>query len=376
MNNKSISIFISGDFAATSRVTDAINVGDYQSLFNDAISVIKESDIAITNLEFPLIDNGLPIAKTGPNCKSPVKSIEAIKFAGFDMVTMANNHMMDYGEEGLLSSIQLCEKNGIRHIGAGNNIVEAKRIVYFDVKEKRIAFINCCENEWSTTYGETSGCNPLDEVSLFYQIQEAKSTADYVILIIHGGHEMYEYPSPRMKKLYRWFVDLGVDAVIGHHTHCYSGNEIYKGKPIVYSLGNFIFDSNRRGSIWNMGCAVVLYLDDNSCDVRFYPYRQCDNEIGVHLLKGEDLNKWQDENKEKTLIIQNDILLEKQLSSFIETKEKDYLDRLEPFTSRIAQWALRKGLLPRFINNLKRRSYLNLIRAESHRDVLLRVLSK
>lgn len=376
MNNKSISIFISGDFAATSRVTDAIYRGDYQLLFNDIIPVIKESDIAITNLEFPLIDKGSPIAKTGPNRKSPVKSIEAIKFAGFNVVTMANNHIMDYGEGGLLSSIQLCEKNGIRHIGAGNNIVEANRIEYFDVKEKRIAFINCCENEWSTTHGEVPGCNPLDEVSLFYQIQEAKSKADHVILIIHGGHEMYEYPSPRMKKLYSWFVDLGVDAVIGHHTHCYSGNEIYKGKPIVYSLGNFIFDSSRRGSSWNIGCAVVLYLDDNGCDMRLYPYRQCDNEIGVHLLKGEDLNKWEDMNEEKTHIIQNDRLLEDHFSEFIKTKENDYLNRLEPFSSRMAQWALQKGIFPRFVNNNKRRSYLNIIRAESHRDVLLRVLSE
>lgn len=371
-----ITIFISGDYAPTLRVNDAIERGDYQSLFNDIIHIINESDIAITNLEFPLIDNGSPIAKTGPNRKSPVKSIEAIKFAGFDMVTMANNHIMDYGEDGLLSSIQLCEKNSIRHIGAGNNIDEAKRIEYFDVQEKKIAFINCCENEWSTTHGETPGCSPLDEVSLFYQIQEAKSTADYVILIIHGGHEMYEYPSPRMKKLYRWFVDLGVDAVIGHHTHCYSGNEIYKGKPIVYSLGNFVFDSNRRGSLWNIGCAIVLSLDDKNVDVRLYPFRQCDNEIGVHLLKGEDFNKWEDDNKETTRIIQNDVLLEQQFSKFIDTKEKDYMDRLEPFSSRIAQWALRKGMLPRFINRKKRLLYLNIIRAESHRDVLLRVLSK
>lgn len=371
-----VTIFISGDYAPTLRVNVAIERGDYQSLFNDIIPIINESDIAITNLEFPLIDNGSPIAKTGPNRKSPVKSIEAIKFAGFDMVTMANNHIMDYGEEGLLSSMQICEKNSIRHIGAGVNNREAKKIEYFNTKEKRVAFINCCENEWSSTQGELPGCNPLDEVAVYNQILEAKSQADHVVLIIHGGHELFEYPSPRMKKLYRWFVDLGVDAVIGHHTHCFSGNEIYKGKPIVYSLGNFVFDSNRRDSLWNIGCAVVLCLDGNNVDMTLFPFRQCDNEIGVHLLKGEEFDKWEERNKEKTLIIQNDELLEKQFSTFIETKEEDYLNRLEPFSSRIAQWALRKGIIPRFINDNKRRIYLNIIRAESHRDVILRVLSK
>ena len=139
-------------------------------------------------------------------------------------------------------------------------------------KSKTIAFINCCENEWSTTFGVKPGCNPLNEVNIYYQIQEAKADADFVILIIHGGHVTYELPSLRINKLYRWFIDLGVDAVISHHTHCYSGSEVYNNKPIVYSIGNFIFDSKIRDASWIYGDFAVLSLSADRVKIELLPF--------------------------------------------------------------------------------------------------------
>lgn len=376
MNSETISIFVSGDFAPTLRVNDVISKGDYHLLYNDLLPIIKEADISITNLESPLIDSGQPIAKTGPNLKAPVNSIEAIKFAGFDMVTLANNHMMDYGDEGLFSTLRACENTGIRHIGAGSNSEEAKNIEYFNVKSRRIAFINCCENEWSTTQGNYPGCNPLNEVSLFYQIQEAKSNSDNVILIIHGGHETYEYPSLRMKKLYRWFVDLGVDAVVGHHTHCFSGYEIYKGKPIVYSLGNFIFDSNKRKSSWNVGAAVVLSISNTETSMRLLPFTQCDDKVGVKLFEHKEVEAWSDKEEIKSGQIQDDMFLEKKFDKFVSKQDRLYRSYLEPNNSSLILAAKNRGLLPRKIKGSKQLLFLNIIRAEAHRDILLNLLSK
>lgn len=375
-DNETIRIFFSGDFAPTLRVNDVIKQGDYSALFNDMLPIIKESDIAITNLESPLIEEGKPIAKTGPNLKSPVKSIEALKFAGFDMVTLANNHMMDFGKDGLSSTMQVCEKNNIRHIGAGLNNDEAKKIEYYEIKQKRIAFINCCENEWSTTHGDYPGCNPLNEVALFYQIQDAKANADYVILIIHGGHETYEYPSPRMKKLYRWLVDLGVDAVIGHHTHCFSGYELYKNKPIVYSLGNFIFDSKSRKSSWNKGAAATLVITGNDIKLQLHPFNQCDDEVGAHLLTEEETKVWLEKEHAKTQQIQDDAFLEHKFEEFVFQLERLYRSYLEPNKSAWILAAKNRGLLPRAIKGHKRLLFWNIIRAEAHRDILLELLSK
>lgn len=186
MESNSIKILITGDFAPTLRVADAIQKGDYESLFGEVKPLIQEVDYSITNMEAPLIGSGTPIAKTGPNLKASCKSVEALKYAGFDMVTLANNHIMDYGSEGLFSTMEICRKNNIEDIGAGRNAEEAKQIKYVTLKGKKIAFINVAENEWSTTDSNKPGANALNEVLIYYQIQEAKQQANYTILIIHG----------------------------------------------------------------------------------------------------------------------------------------------------------------------------------------------
>ena len=376
MDNDIIKIFISGDFAPINRVSDIIDKKEYVSLYNDMLPYIKECDISITNLECPLVEDGTPIKKTGPNLKAPIKSIEALKYAGFNMVTLANNHMMDYGADGLNSTINVCKENDIEYIGAGQNITEAQVIKYFNIKNKKIAFINCCENEWSTTFGNYPGCNPLNEIDIYNQIKEAKSNSDYVITIIHGGHEMFEYPSPRMKKLYRWFIDLGADTVIGHHTHCFSGYEIYNNKPIVYSLGNFIFDKKQKKTIWNYGAAAVLSINNNKIELDLYPYRQCDEELGIRLLNNNEKKDWENKELLKVNIIQNDELLMNKFNQFVKEKEKLYRSYLEPKSNKFIRAAKNKGLLPRRINKEKTLLYLNLIRTEAHRDVLLKILSE
>jgi len=374
--NETIKIFISGDFAPRMRVSAAIENGNYQSLFNDMLPIIKDADIAITNLECPLIDKGTPIAKTGPNHKASTKSIEAVKYAGFDMVTLANNHAMDYGAGGLNSTIKLCKDNHIEFIGAGNDLAEAKVIRYFDIKDKKIAFINCCENEWSTTHGDAPGCNPLDEVGLYYQITEAKANSDFTILIIHGGHETYELPSPRMKKLYRWFIDLGVDAVMGHHTHCFSGFEIYQEKPIVYSLGNFVFDGESRNSTWNIGSAVTLFISDDGINFELHPFTQCNDKVGVHLFKENEKTKWINKEKTKTELIQDDEKLEIEFDKFVKKQERLYRSYLEPKSCSFINAAKNRGILPRRIKGYKALLFNNIFRAEAHRDILLKLLSR
>lgn len=371
-----ISIFISGDFSPRHRASEVIRNKEFTLLYGDVLPYIQKADISITNLESPLIDDGIPIPKTGPNLKSSIESVEALKYAGFDMVTLANNHMMDYGAEGLYSTISTCENNGIRCIGAGRNFIEASKICYFERKGKTIAFINCCENEWSTTVDANPGCNPLNEVNIYYQIQEAKANADFVILIIHGGHETYELPSPRMKKLYRWFIDLGADAVIGHHTHCYSGSEVYKNKPIIYSLGNFIFYKKTPNPSWNIGVFSILSLTNEGVKIKLYPFEQFNSKMGLCLLAPDETNRWKQINKDKTEIINNDTKLTEMFEAFCSKNERLYRSYIEPNSNKYILAAKNRGWLKRHISGNKALLYLNIIRNESHRDLLLQLLKK
>jgi poly-gamma-glutamate capsule biosynthesis protein CapA/YwtB (metallophosphatase superfamily) len=376
--SNSVNIFICGDYAPQLRVNEFIQAKKYKKIFNDILSIIQEADFSITNLELPLIDEGTPIKKTGPNIKAPTDSINALKFAGFSLVTLANNHIMDYGLKGLSSTIKKCIEAGIDYTGAGTSLDEAKQIKYKVIKGLQIAFINVSENEWSTTSGNEAGANPLDEVGNYYQIKEAKLSASFVILIVHGGHENYGLPSPRMKKLYRYFINLGVDVVIGHHTHCFSGHEIYSGKLIVYSLGNFLFDNHnyRNNTSWNIGCAITLIITGNRLDFKLHPFHQCNENVGIQLFNSDELKLFKQEAEAKTNIIQSDEMLQIEYQAFLKKQNNMYLSFLEPINNKYILMAMNRGIFPRFIKKYQKRLLFNLIRCEAHRDVVLSILSK
>jgi poly-gamma-glutamate capsule biosynthesis protein CapA/YwtB (metallophosphatase superfamily) len=156
-----------------------------------------------------------------------------------DAVTMANNHILDYGYKGVKDTFKELVDHKIKYIGAGNDLTEARKPLSLHKDGMKIAILNFCENEWSIAEDDSPGANPMDIIDNTNQIREAKASHDKVIVIVHGGHEYYNLPSPRMQKQYRFYADQGADIVVGHHTHCISGNEVYKGVPIYYSLGNF-----------------------------------------------------------------------------------------------------------------------------------------
>lgn len=257
-----VKVFVSGDFCPINRTEKLIFEGDFNKIFNDLLPIIKQSDIAVTNLECPLTTNDLKREKSGPSLKASENAVDSLQFAGFNLVTLANNHIMDYGESGLNSTLSKCREVGIDYVGIGSNNQNARKTFYKLINGVRIAFINFSENEWSIAKDNSPGANPLNVILNYYDIREAKNNADYVIVIVHGGHEDYSLPSPRMKQTYRFFIDAGASIVIGHHTHNFSGYEIYKNSPIFYSLGNFIFDRGKMiNSRWNRGLAVQFSLE-------------------------------------------------------------------------------------------------------------------
>ena len=162
-------------------------------------------------------------------------------------------------------------------------------MLYKQIGKETLAIVNCCEHESSIASDEHGGSNPLNPIAQYYAIQEAKKKADYVLVIMHGGVEHYQLPTPRMRETYRFFIDARADAVINHHQHCYSGYEIYQGKPIFYGLGNLCFDrSDKRGSIWDEGYLVELSFANSLITHRIIPYHQCDAEAKVVMCNGAE----------------------------------------------------------------------------------------
>ena len=375
----SIRIIVTGDtHLGGGRVKEAALQRDAEMLFGEFLPMIKGADLSITNLESPLIDDGTPIAKTGPNLKSPVKSLKVLKDAGFDLVTLANNHIMDFGPEGLFSTLESCRSTGIETTGAGNSLNEANQPFIRDIRGIKLSVINIAENEFGTTQNGTPGCHPLDPVQNYYSIKKAKEESDIVIVIVHGGHEHYELPSPRMKETYRFFADAGADAVIGHHTHCVSGYEIYNGTPILYSLGNFLFDSKNSfsGTITPWHTGVIAELNVNSEGVRFElrPFIQNAEEVGLRPLTKTERKEYDKNTEQLNKTIQQDKLLAESFDDYCNRVNRMYSSYIEPHSFRLLHALRNRNILPSMLSGRKKRLLLNLTRCEAHRDVLIKTL--
>lgn len=367
-----INLLITGDYSPQYRVAEFIAQRDFASIFGEVKSLTSQMDYSVVNFESAVADKtDKPILKCGPNLHCDAKALEAIKWAGFDMVTLANNHFYDYGEAGLEKSFEAIRCNWLDSVGAGRNLEEASKVFYKKIKGKVFAFINCCEHEFSIATEEHGGCNPLDSIQQYYQITDARSKADYVIVIVHGGHEYFQLPSLRMQDTYRFFVDAGADAVVNHHQHCYSGYEFYKGKPIVYGLGNLCFDyaDEKQPDCWYEGYCLQLAVDGDEIHIKLHPYVQCKDAASIRFLVKtttflndvSDLNRTINEREE----------LSRKIKWYYEKSIKSYLSILEPYNcNRYLRGLYTRRLLPSLL--FKRRVLwpFNVLNCESHLDKL------
>lgn len=363
-------ILITGDFCPINRAD--INVIDSTNILcEDFQELLKQTDISITNLECPLTNHSKAISKTGPALKAHPNNVKLLKAMSFNMVTLANNHIMDYGSEGLKDTLDILDKNEIDFVGAGK--VEDEIDVVYQTKDGlTIAIINVCENEWSTDELNGYRANGFSEINMFYAIKNAKKNADKIIVIHHGGHEMYNLPSPRLKKTLRYFVDCGADVVINHHTHCVGGYEVYEHAPIFYSLGNFIFDKpNQRNSIWNYGMAVSLDCSKQHTSFQTHYFEQFNQKAQVNLVN-EDALKY--DISELNAVIADDQQVEERFDNFVLQKTKLYASYLEPVRSKYILGLINRGFLPSIWSKRKRFYLKNLITCESHREIVKNIL--
>lgn len=369
-------IIIAGDFCPRCETEKWIEQGDFETVFGGVKDITAKADLSIVNLECPiLVGKNNPIKKAGPCLKASPKAIDALKYAKFDMVTLANNHIYDQGENGINDTLQTLDNKGIKYIGAGRNIDEAEQTVFVDINGTITAIINCCEHEFSIATDKCGGANPLNPIRQSYAIKTAKEKADYVLVIVHGGHEHYNLPSPRMVETYRFFVDCGADAVINHHQHCYSGYEVYQGKPIFYGLGNFCFDweKGQRGQQWYEGYMVGLNFNKNAVTFDLLPYTQCLNSTSVVMYNIEDFD-----NKIQTLnqIISDITILKEKYQKFLESNLQLYDYCLEPYKSSFLKKLFFRGIIPRLMNKDKKILIENFVECESHRDKFIYYLNK
>ena len=216
-------IAFTGDFCPIGRLDPFVRKSRGLELFPGIKEFFDTCDLVVMDLECPLTDAGEPITKTGPHLRGSPGAAELLKDLGCDLAATANNHFMDFGWQGAQDTYRVLKQQGIDWLGSGKSMTDAVRHRVLERNGLKIAFVNMTETEWSTTHGGEPGCCPIDYPTALREIGEAREAAEFVFVILHGGHEHYELPSPRMQRQFRFMIDAGADAVIGHHTHVISG---------------------------------------------------------------------------------------------------------------------------------------------------------
>ncbi len=251
-----------GDILLAGKAQALIEKSNAQAPFAGVAEVLKSADYAVGNLECPLSTRGAPMEKTYRFRADP-GTAEALRAAGFDLVTLANNHAGDYGRAALLDTLAACERHGVQTVGAGRNLASARQPVFVHLGEPplTIAILGVSNMFPKEFYAGAArpGTNPAYRTLLAEDVRAARAAADVVIVVAHFGVERAAGPEDRHRNLAYAAIDAGADLVIGHHPHVLQGLERRGRGLIAYSLGNFLFPS---GTTQTRESVILTYTPD------------------------------------------------------------------------------------------------------------------
>ncbi len=260
---------------------------------NGLLEEMNSVDFMMVNNEFPYSDEGSPQANKTYTFRAPLDAIEYMKGMGVDAASVANNHAFDYGEAAFLDTLEVMEENEIPHVGGGMNLEEASRPLYLYMDDHKVAIVAASQIErmgtphskGATADGPGMLRSYADIEPTLAAIREAKENSDYVILFIHWGTEKEVYPDWCEAEQLPQFIDAGADCIIGAHPHILQPIDYVSGVPVVYSMGNFWFNSKTLDS-----CMIELEMKDGElAGLKFIPCLQ--SGCTVKKLDGADADR-------------------------------------------------------------------------------------
>ena len=231
---------IAGDWAPRNQYVDLL-AAEPEGCYGDLLPLLRDNDLRIVNVETVLGDEGAPIPKNGPHIKGDPAAIAALTSVPWDVATLCNNHIHDFGPDGLAATIRRLQSAGLQTCGAGPTQAEAEATLRLTVKDVPVAIIDCGEGEENRCRDGGSGVSGFDEERLAARVRDLRQTGHAVIVIVHAGREYTPLPPPYIQRWYRRLADAGASLVVGGHPHVPQGIEVRNGCPIAYSTGNFLF---------------------------------------------------------------------------------------------------------------------------------------
>ena len=276
---------ILGDVSPTKDTAELFRKKDINTLFNDVLPVMKDSEFTFVNLECALTESDGKIRKFGPHLKAPTETAEVLKEVGVTVCGLSNNHIFDYGVQGAKDTIKALDKAGVDYTGFGKNYEDARKNYFFEKDGEKICIIAVCEHEFSGALENRMGSRTFEEFDTMEDIRKAKEEADRVIVCYHGGKEYCKYPSPRLRKVCQAMARCGADVVLCQHSHCIGCYEEYQGCHIVYGQGNFHFvlhQSNYCPDMDMWSSELAIEYDTETKKLGYIPIRAT-NPGGIKL---------------------------------------------------------------------------------------------
>lgn len=355
-----------------------VNNVKHLNLSAELVYLLNTSDVKLVNFEAPIHSNGNPIKKSGPNICQHVEAPEWLEERGFNAISLANNHTMDYGEAGLESSVNAFKKAEILGVGTWK---DAYRMHVFTTSDGlKVGIISCTHCEFGTLTDENCANSKGCAWSLSTEIIRAIRGwgGGYLIVFNHGGVEYMDVPLPEWRDVYRLWIEMGADAVIASHPHVPQGYELYKGKPICYSLGNFCFDplGEKVPEHWFESLCCVLDIDaphHANLDVRRIVY---DFQNGY--IKDNNSEMFEKHMLHLCELLKDEKKYTEEVNRSVAKLLPQYKGQFSRggFITGLIQKGLLKGLVEGFMGRgfFNRTHALNNMQCESHRWAILRAM--
>lgn len=264
-----------GDILLGPYVNKVVQDNGPNYLYEATKSYLDKADITAGNLEAPITSGGTPHEGKDYVYKASPDTLPALKAAGFDLVSLANNHILDQGIEGMRDTITHLNDIGIAHMGAGENDTEAFAPYIIEAKGIKVAYIGVSEVIFSRSMKADKNvpgvAEAYDPTRAINAIKAAKEQADIVVVMPHWGENLVVELEKKQLDLGKAFIDAGADLVIGAHPHILQGFEKYNGKWIAYSLGNFIFGVGPKGLERESAVLDVVCEKNGDCELQLHP---------------------------------------------------------------------------------------------------------
>lgn len=369
-------ILIGADLVPTKRNISLFESGKAEELLGkELVECLNSADYRIFNLEVPLTDREQPIPKCGPNLIAPTGCVVGYQAMGVDLLTLANNHILDQDQQGLESTIKTLNQAGIAYTGVGSTPEEAAKPYVFTCDGKRIGVYACAEHEFSIVTNHSAGANPIDLLESPDHVAKLKEQCDYVIVLYHGGKEHYRYPSPNLQKVCRKLVEKGADLVVCQHSHCIGCEEKYLHGTIVYGQGNFLFDDD-DSEFWKT--SLIILLDERN-DITYIPIMKSANV--VRMANEENATKIIFDFNTRSKEIRDEVFVESEYRKFANKMIGSYLGTItgksRNFVFRIINKITRGKWSAKVVGKILRKDklpILNFLMCEAHIELLVDAL--